>query len=320
MRYCWMKSLVFAAMFVICIPAVGQGYRDQGFPEEKVTKAKFEQLNSLIRDAHAQIRAGDDAKAIVLLRQAVAVEDTIPGFVAKAQFELAQVYLRLKKPAEAMEAFRNGYLWNPKRGDLYRGGGDVHFAMEYAILLARQGKPEEAKAMYYYGLSELNPQDQRHVEPVPFLVVFDPEPEGIVWDYDPDTLEAAARMVQALLGGTTDRSTGKLTGYGELVQRVKVLTPYWFYPKLLQANSFCFDQRGAELLAEADALALPGVEKQLVSEYTQDLADLLALNIKNDSPRASDFRPMTRGNERRARMQCLKPNEEVLKRVSIQRP
>ncbi|MBI5706815.1 MAG: hypothetical protein HZC36_07480 [Armatimonadetes bacterium] len=192
--------------------------------------------------------------------------------------------------------------------------------MEYAILLAKAGREEDAKAMYYYGLRNLNPGQTRSVEPSPFLMVFDPEPEGAVWEYTRERLEAAALVVQAMCGGTMVLATRKQILPEELAIKANRLAPEWYYPLLFKAARSWLANWAPALLGEAESLAKPGLESQLVARYRQELAEHKAYIEAEEMFGAKDTRPMREGNDRRARMRCLKPNEQVLKRLSVQFP
>jgi hypothetical protein len=162
----------------------------------------------------------------------------------------------------------------------------------------------------------------RSQEPVPFLVVFDAEPEGIYWDYTPDRLEAAADMLQAILStSNVDFATNVWTYDTDFVQRARQLAPDWFYPVLFLANRA--DNGSAkeqQLLAEAEGLAKPGLERQFVDQFRRDLAEWQHICEQNDTPDASDDRPLNEGAARRKRMECLRPNEQVLRRLSVEMP
>jgi hypothetical protein len=129
-------------------------------------------------------------------------------------------------------------------------------------------------------------------------------------------------MVQAMLSsGSTDFATNVRTTDRQWVERVRALAPDWFYPVLYMANTKNLDSPAREqLTAQAEAMARPGLERQLMARFRQDIAELLVINEQNDRPGAWDMRPMTEGAERRKRMQCLRPNEQILRRLSIERP
>ena len=298
-------------------------------PPDRAEQAKHARVRQLIDQAGELVRSGDETRAIQVLNDAALVEATIivgttGGYFSEAKYAQARIYVKQNKPADALDAYKRVFAWNAVRGDIEGGSGaGVHAAMEYAILLARSGRSEDAKAMYYYGLrAYMSGAISRSMEPAPFLTVFDTNPEGTQWDYTPQRLEAAALMLQAMLSdGTTDFATNLPTSREQFVARARELAPDWFYPVLFRA-SLAKDgsPQQEQLLSEAQALARNTAERQIVDWYRNDVAEHLALNIANDTPGASDMRLMTLGAERRARMQCLRPNEQVLRRISIQRP
>jgi hypothetical protein len=195
--------------------------------------------------------------------------------------------------------------------------------MEYAILLAKEGRAEDAKAIYYLGVRAVMLQPQgRSQEPAPFLIVFDPDPEGIYWEYSPQRLEAAVLMVQAMLAsGVQDFATNTWTSSRQFIERVRALAPDWFYPVLYMANQRDYGSPEREqLLAQADALAKPGLEKRFIEDFRRAVAAYLAEFEQQNLVPGVDHSPMIEGAERRKRMQCLRPNEQILRRISIERP
>jgi hypothetical protein len=130
-------------------------------------------------------------------------------------------------------------------------------------------------------------------------------------------------MVQAMFGSSKDFATGVTTYSKDFVARARQLAPDWFYPVLFLANNATNGSaQEQQLLAEADALARPGLERQLVEGFRQRLAEWREHCEENHLAwsMATDNRLMTEGAERRKRMQCLRPNEQILRRLSIERP
>lgn len=324
-----MKSFVmvfvFAGCWAQCLAQVGGG--SVALPSDPAEDAKLARATQLIEDATSLLRAGNDQGAISMLNQAAEVEASMQTFYPRAKYRLARIYVKQNRIADALAAYRACFTWYPraqwggiKRADI-KGGG-IQTIMEYAILLAKEGRAEDAKAMYYYGLrSHMGPMS-RSQEPAPFLLVFDPDAEGNYWEYTPQRLEAAAFMVQAMLtDGVTDFASNVRTTVDQLVERALALNPDWFYPVLFNANRKNLDSSSREqLTTQAETMARPGLERQLVARFRQDIAELLVINEQNDTPGAWDRRPMREGAERRKRMQCLRPNEQILRRLSIERP
>jgi tetratricopeptide (TPR) repeat protein len=280
-------------------------------PEDPVEAAKSSQRAQFLTQAHGLIANGHVEQAIPLLEQACAVEVTMAGFQAQSRYELAQAFQKMGRSEQAMAALRNVFRWDTKRNDLMVGTSQViEPIMDYAILLARDGKAQEAKAIYYFGLRNFNLLEDRDKEPVPMLVVFDADPEGVVWDYSPERLEAAALMAKVMTGpANTDREKAMLV-------RIEELAPEWFLPTMLRAAGAWNTDRGAQLLAQAEALAKPGLEQDLVAKYKVDLRDHRARVLLAGTAGAEDRSPMTDGNVRRSRIQCLRPNADLLRRLS----
>jgi hypothetical protein len=57
----------------------------------------------------------------------------------------------------------------------------------------------------------------------------------------------------------------------------------------------------------------------LIAAYRVQLAEHRANMIAENTPGADDKRKVTEGNARRKRMQCLVPNEQTLRRLSVDR-
>lgn len=124
-------------------------------------------------------------------------------------------------------------------------------------------------------------------------------------------------MLQLMFHRPFDAVTGKAPSDEDLIAKVRRLFPDWFYPALWVADHTSrSDARLQQRLDEADALARAGLEKQIVATYRKELAEHIArMKEQTYSIDTADTRPMTEGSARRARMQCLKPNEEILKRI-----
>ncbi len=313
-----LKHLFSVALLalLVCI-AFSQGR--EGRPDDPAETARHIQVNNLLNQAMELRRSGSPESAIPIYQQAAAIEAQMAGVDGRASFELARTLMGLGRQNEALEAYRHVFSWDARRGDLDGSGGHGIFPiMEYAILLAKQGRAEDAKAIYYYGLRNFN-TSERDREPVPFLTVFDPEPEGTSWPYSLERLQAAALMIEAIEGGYYDVVSQTRIDPDDLIDRVKILAPDWFYPVMYAAAGNWSSERGEQLLNQAESLARPGVEKDLIAAYRVQLAEHRANMIAENTPGADDKRKVTEGNARRKRMQCLVPNEQTLRRLSVDR-
>lgn len=155
----------------------------------------------------------------------------------------------------------------------------------------------------------------RAKEPLPFLVVFDPDPNAVVWDYTPERFRAAVLMLDQV--GHEDP---------KVIEEIRTLAPDWFWPVAYMADKTDPTQdpvggpawvaKRAALIAEADRLAKPGLEQELMAWYHQLIRE--APSARHDyKPGTVESRPMTEGNRRRAMIDVLKPNEALLKKLSI---
>lgn len=317
-----MRKLLRYGFWIVTIGILASHALAQGGkvirPENPIVTAKRAEIRALQERARVLLRSDQIEQAISVLREATAIEASlVDGTWGLSGQELARLYVKLGRTEEALEAYRMLFRWDkagwvPTGWDLV---GPRIPRMEYAILLAKAGRPEDAKAMYYSELRRFN-GGGRFKEPVPFLVVFDPEPEGVYWEYSPERLEAAALMIVALEGGTVDFVTREQTPTRDILRRVRALAPDWFYPVMYLAAQNWRYRQGPELLALAESLARPGLERDLIAKYRLELAEHKAIIEAEDTPDAPDERPMLEGCARRSRMQCLRPNETILRRLS----
>lgn len=293
-------------------------------PPDTELLAKFDQIDKLKADAHTAYRNGHADNALELLEQADAMERALDGyrgsnmFCRSAIYKKALLLARLNRNEEALAAYKQVFRWSPEKGDLVSGSGwDVRrSALDYALLLSKVGKVEEAKAIYYFTLRNLNsPDGDRQLEPVPFIRVFDPDPEGSYVEYSPQQFEAAALMIKAMHGGDSDHFWGRGIDPAVLVARAKELAPDWFYPYVYLAALGYAQPWAAESLAQADARANT-IERELIERLRVEMAELKAINAEKGAPGVEDTRPMTDGNARRKRMQVLRPNPDLLKSLA----
>jgi tetratricopeptide (TPR) repeat protein len=286
------RLLPIAACLVAGV--LGQAQEDRGKPVPRDILAKGDKVSRLIDRGEGLLAIGKAGEAVDVMLQAVALENTIgDGFRSSANYALARALTQAGRDEEALKAYRSSVEWSEKAGDLEVNGPLLEpLAMDYAALLAKCGHDAEAKEIYYFGLRNLNPYGERRFEPIPFIVVFDPDPNGVYWEYSRTKLEAAALMAKA----------GQMQNHDEATaEKARKLAPDWFYPVLWQANRHG-NARKSKLFDLAQQLAQPGLEQELLRSYPVD---------------TTGFGPdMMDGNARRARIAVLKPNELMLKRLS----
>jgi tetratricopeptide (TPR) repeat protein len=236
------RSLCLATAALASVLVCAQGGKDiRPIPPE--TLRKLDLMNEATDRAEALLAKGLFDEAIWEFRRAVEIEDTIPGWFSSGHYDLAKALVVAGRNEEAMEAFAKAVKWDEKRGDWYVNGPPPYrIAMDYAILAAKQGDERKAKEMYYFGLRRFNSGADKYVEPVPFIVVFDPDPLMDVWEYSPEALTAAALMAHV----SYQRP--------EFLQEVKRLKPDWMLPVAFE-GLHSFGTKRDELLGIARGLA-----------------------------------------------------------------
>ena len=259
---------------------------------------------------------GELDAAIVLLKQALEVDRSIaPTYTdGPAQYYLAKIYEKQNKLDEALRCYKELFQWSTKSQEILHSK-DCYRAVQYALLLSRTGDDEGAKAMYYTSLRWMQ-DTQRYHERIPFLFVFDPDPEGDTWEYTPQRLEAAAMMIYAInKEGLFDPVERKETLNQEaLIERARQLEPNWIYPILYKASLHYDYPEFPGWMATAEALARTPVQKQVLEFFKRELAEYKAWIAANPNGNVLELK-MEEGVRRRKLLQCIKPNPEVLKRI-----
>jgi tetratricopeptide (TPR) repeat protein len=197
-------------------------------------------------------------EAIAAFREAIAIEATIPGFESSGNYELAKALVLAGRPEEALAAYKNAIEYREDWHELHINGPPFPYVqLDYAILLAKSGKVEEAKMIYYSVLR--NYRGNRNSEPFPLLVVFDYDPTMVVWEYSPERFIAAAMMARATLSQNEAVS---------MAERVAIMEPNWVVPVVYLASR----GKRSENLRIAQALAANDEEKAWVRMYTDAIA------------------------------------------------
>ncbi len=196
-------------------------------PESRAATAKVQKLDG---EAALLLRDKRYEEAIAAYRRAIQAQTDYRRIVGSrdsghhvSYYGIARALTGLGRDTEALDAYREAIGWNDNWPDFTFLDNS---AMDYAILLARQGRSEDAKTMYYAGLRVLNFYGGARDEPSPLLVVFDPDPDAVVWTYTPQRLEAAALMAKAIYYG--------YAGIAD-ADAARKLAPDWSLPVLFRA-------------------------------------------------------------------------------------
>lgn len=253
------KTTLTILLVLLLNLAFGQGNDRKPISADLVAKQR--KANAATKQGDEALAAGRTDDAIAAFREVVKIEGTYGHFVSSGNYDLAKALTLAGRTDEALAAYRRAFKWDPARKDLKVNGPPVvDLAMDYAILLAKSGKADEAKSIYYYGLrSGFNPYGESTQEPFPFLVVFDPEdvPNATVWDYSADSLIAAATMAKAPTAAQTR----------PLVQEVRRMEPGWVLPVVYLARMLTEGSKKEALLSEAEGLARTDAERGWIKAY-----------------------------------------------------
>jgi tetratricopeptide (TPR) repeat protein len=288
-----MKTAMHTVLVLVCFSAAAQTDQDWNkaikMPPEEL--AKMERAGAALSRGRALMKENNVEEAISAFREAIAVHNTMRGFYSSGNYELAKALVLAGRPEEALAAYKNAINYREDWKDLHVNGPPaVRLAMDYAILLAKRGKDDEAKAMYYYGLRagyNSGPDVQGYIEPFPFMVVFDEDPSMTVWGYTPERLIAAATMARLATDG--DRLTGD--GALETTKKVKLVeasSPDWAFPSVYRFRNMTY-REGREFLDLAFGLAANDDERAWINKYYEALAS---------SQGASDMAQRLRDTER----------------------
>ena len=223
-----LKTIICGLLVVSTSLALAQS-RSNPKPIPPELLAKYEQASKAIDRGQQHLKNDQIDEAIAAFREAVAIYDSVPGFTSSGNYELAKALTKAGRTEEALATYRKAVLWDSNRKDFrVIGSHHVQVIMDYAILLARSGKEEDAKVVYYSGLRMFNLHESSRYEPFPFLVVFDPDPTMTVWEYTPERLIAAVKMAKAPDVGGDERQA--------LVDEVRLMEPNWILPVVYKAS------------------------------------------------------------------------------------
>jgi tetratricopeptide (TPR) repeat protein len=281
---------------------VGSG-QDGGFRASPEERAKHDEVRRLCREARAREAAEDLPGAITLYREAIQLEATQLGWSATAQSQLANCLHFAGRHREAVEEYRKAFRWSLSNKDISTNGGtEGNSKVNYALSLAKLDRREDAKAVYYSALRDFK-FDDREAEPVPFIAVFDPDPEGLFYEYTPERFEAACLLLRCRQEGFP----------WTRLEEIRRLWPEWFLAPL----AFAAKSRDPLLLDEADSLARSPLEREIVATCRREIAEHEQHEREMGFVHpTSDLRPMRAGRERRERMLTLRPDEARLRALS----
>jgi tetratricopeptide (TPR) repeat protein len=242
---------------------------------------KGKEITATIERGDSFLFAKDFESAVLEYRKAMEIEATLPGGASSGAYQLAKAFAIMGNHKSALDAFAVAVKFDHRRKDwAVRGPSTIQVAMDFAICAAQVGDVKKAKEMYYFGLRNFNTQLDPSVEPIPFIVVFDPDPTMECWEYSKESLIAAAKMVKAVY---TDTAV--------LIAEVHALKPDWLLPYLFEASGRTGKAREG-LVLEASKNAKTDRERGLIRAYVEktiplDTGLMLRKNsivLKNSKP------------------------------------
>jgi len=247
----------FGMLFVFTASAVAQTDR-LIFPPDPVEAEKLRQFTDLMSQSRKMVKNGDLGEAVLTLQRAIATAQRMKARSNYPYYALATVYEKQGKPELALQAYSEAVYWEPKINDWYAPGTQLtDIAMDYAMLAAKMGKESLAKEMYYWGMRWFNANQQSFVEPIPFRVVFDPDPSMEVWEYSPEMLSLAASVlkVASVTASPFTSSDERETIRKNLPELARRLAPRWlfleFYERFRTAGEKTFEVYKLEIAAAA---------------------------------------------------------------------
>lgn len=251
--------------FMILVAFISSGAFSQdgrlpyhGVPPE--LQAKLKRASDALILARRLLRDSSLAEAISAFRIAVQLESELPGLSSSANYGLAQALTQAGRNAEALAAYREAFRWDPKREDLDTNGPPFMLLYsDYAILLAKEGRHEDARAVYYSCLRHLRAVRAHH-EVIPYTIVFEPEEGMFSMEYSKERLISAAMLVKAPDSGDPESMA--------IAREVHRREPSWAAPLVILAMGS--EDEPENLLRTAFGLARNDEERAWVKAY-QDL-------------------------------------------------
>ena len=215
-----LAALLFQTSFLLTCSAAPLGQDIPRFSSPAWHRAEAER-SRLQQEAWALVQDNKLDRALPLYKRAAAIEESMSGVGGAATGAWGDALREAGRLQEACEVYSRLVRWDYEKDEPYCVLMSASLWMEYAIALSDLGRAKEAVAVYHYGLSAFGSSHRGSV-PIPFTVVFEPDPEGIYWTYTKDDFKAAALMV-TLMSNSKGRTD-------ELIKVICDLAPNWYYP------------------------------------------------------------------------------------------
>jgi tetratricopeptide (TPR) repeat protein len=223
-------------------------------------------VGRLFYKAHDLVREAKYVEALAVFQESLEIELGWWGphrVSSGTYYWMAKIHQKLGNRSQALDAYRLAFKRQTYAAEPYvrvsNGALVDEFVLDYALLLNDAGRHQDAKVLYYSLLRNLT----GYGEPFPFVVVFDQDAEGEVWEFTPQNLEAALLMARTLVASTTHALPGDVTRE-EARRRVRELKPDWAYPLVQQAWATRSEEKRNALFDQAEALARTPAERDAI--------------------------------------------------------
>lgn len=251
---------------------MGNDPRAINFPTPEIM-GKVEKARSLTDRGELFQELGMYDEAIALLKDAIQIEKTLRGHGGSSYHELAKALAEAGCTEEALAVYKQTVFWDPIRKELNdKSTSYIRIKLDYAILLAKFGKVDEAKMVYYSVLRTYNKSGQKTYEPYPFLIVFDPDPTMTVWEYTTGKFVAAALMLRSMNMSSSARAVA-------LAGEVGQMEPTWIVPVMVQAIRAERRER-APYIGQAMSLARNEEEREWIRRLHDGLPHMIGRNLR----------------------------------------
>lgn len=254
------KLLPVVLFMLITSVAFAQGSGPSGYPSDPAVLAKLDQAAVLQREAYRHLEKKEWTLCVSKSEQAFALLENV-GFPAYSEnyWYLAQAQTALGNKEAASEAYRQAVRWKVE-GDISVGSA-TKVLPDYIAFLVSEYRYDDAKAVYYALLRNLpdnKKPSQMGTEPYPFLVVFDPDPNGDYWEFTPERVVLAAQLVSSGFGGEE---------FIALLDQAETVFPGWCFPAVYKALKGS-DEVDDVLIAQAKTLAKTQRERDWIDGAT----------------------------------------------------
>ncbi len=291
------STLVSIGMLFV-VTASADAQERQYFSTDPAVVASLKESVRLTWEGEAAYQRDEIASAIQSFRAALAIQRSLKGTVRGSAYGLAKSLQKSGDGKGALIAYAEAVYWDENAKDWQVNGAySLHVALDYALCAAEQGRPDLAKEMYYWGLRNFNPSGELLKEPIPFCIVFDPDPTLQEWEFTPDRLRvAASAMILA------DRhfypfltTSERKVAYHSAYESASRLVPGWLFLEFLEKYNNADEETFEAYKLERAAVAKTDLERSwILSASRENRIDKTGVELRKNSPVVQKRNPHVR--------------------------